>query len=208
MKSLNIKAFLALSLALTVGIWICLLALSGLTLEVSWPAFKVLPTVLSIEMMIWALFVKWGWRFRILSGWLVPFPNLQGTWKGTITTNWIDPKTNHRPAPIELVLVIRQSFLHLNCTLLTLESESRSFSASIHVDQESNERRLIYTYRNNPRPSVRDRSPIHSGTASLLVISDPPQELRGEYWTSRESTGEISLRFSSKALLEKFDVRK
>ena len=204
MKHLNVKAFAAVAIVLTVGIWLTLLFLSGLQIESTWLAFKQLPTVLSIEMILWGIFVKWGWRYKIFQGWLVPFPLIQGTWRGKLTSTWINPDTQRTLDPIDIVLVIRQTFLSIHCTILTQESESRSYSASIHIDSDSGEKRLVYSYTNKPRVSVRERSAIHDGTASLLLIGNPPKAFKGEYWTSRETTGEISLQFSSESLAERF----
>jgi len=202
MKHINIKAFAAIAIGLTIGIWLVLLLLSGLQLELTWLAINQLPRVLSIEMILWAIFVKWGWRCKIFQGWLVPFPFIQGTWRGTLTSTWIDPTTQRPLEPINIALVIRQTFLSINCTILTKESESRSYSASFHVDLDSGEKRLVYSYTNKPRVLIRERSAIHDGTASLLIIGNPPQELNGEYWTNRETVGEIHLQLSSKSLAE------
>jgi hypothetical protein len=204
LKQLNIKAFATIAIILTVGLWLILLFLAGLKLEATLVTFKQLPTVLSIEMVIWGLFAKWGWRLRVFQGWLVPFPLIQGTWRGTLSSTWTNPETNQYQAPIHIILVVRQTFLTINCTLFTAESESRSHSASIHIDEDSGEKRLVYSYTNKPRTTVRDRSPIHDGTVSLQILGDPPNELRGEYWTSRKTTGEINLKFSSKSLMQRF----
>jgi hypothetical protein len=46
-------------------------------------------------------------------------------------------------------------------------------------------------YRNEPKLSVRDRSPIHYGAIVLDVQGDPVKELAGCYWTDRNSRGEL-----------------
>ena len=204
MKHLNIKALAGVAIVLTVAIWLFLLFLSGLQLEATWLAFKQLPTVLTIEVVIWGLFAKWGWRYKLFQGWLVPFPFLQGTWRGTLTSTWLNPETRQPVAPIKVVLVIRQTFLDIHCTILTQESENRSYFASIHIDTDSTEKRLVYSYNNKPRTVIRDQSPIHDGTASFLVVGDPPKQLQGEYWTNRKTTGELFLRFASRSLAERF----
>ena len=201
MKNLNIKSFAGLAIAFTVSIWLILLYIAGAKLESTWLAFKQLPSVFTIEMVIWGLFVKWGWRFKIFQKWLVPFPFIQGTWKGQLTSTWVNPETQKPLDPIEIVLVIRQTFLSVHCTIMTAESESRSYSASIHIDPESDQKRLVYSYTNKPNIRLRDRSAIHDGTASLLIIGNQPSQLRGEYWTSRKTTGEIDLKFMSRSLV-------
>ena len=170
MKQLNIKAFAAIAIVLTVGLWLLILLLAGLKLEATFVAFKQLPTVLTLEMFIWGFFAKWGWQLRIFQGWLVPYPLIQGTWRGTLSSTWIDPETNQPPMPIPVILTVRQTFLSITCSLFTIESESRSHSASIHIDEESGDKKLVYTYTNRPRTIVRDRSPIHDGTVSLKIF--------------------------------------
>ena len=45
---------------------------------------------------------------------------------------------------------------------------------------------------------TRDRSAIHDGAAILRFISEPEKSLKGEYWTSRKTTGDINVKFISK----------
>src|SRR5260370_906911 len=73
--------------------------------------FKLLPTVVTADGIAVAIFVKWLWRLSPLNGWLVPFPDLNGTWQGTIQTTWIDPKTGVCPPPVPVILCIKQSFV-------------------------------------------------------------------------------------------------
>src|SRR5439155_14864877 len=65
-------------------------------------AYKTIPVVL----LVIAIFVGYAWRWRIFRGWLVPFPNLNGTWEGTIQTTWENPETGQSPAPIPVILII------------------------------------------------------------------------------------------------------
>lgn len=204
MKHINFRALAALAILLTVSLWLGLLFINGLQLEATWTAFKQLPTVLTIEMILWGLFVRWWWRWRAVQGWLVPFPVIEGTWRGQLQSTWNNSQTQTPSQPIALTLVVRQTFLTVSCTMFTEESESRSYSSSIHIDTETKERRLVYNYSNKPRTTIRDRSPIHDGTASLQIIGSPPKELRGEYWTNRQTKGELSLYFETRELVETF----
>ena len=45
-------------------------------------------TTISINVVLWTLFIKWGWKLRIFYPWLVPFPNISGTWVGELKSNW------------------------------------------------------------------------------------------------------------------------
>jgi hypothetical protein len=55
-------------------------------------------------------------------------------------------------------------------------------------------RQLFYSYLNTPKASIRDRSAIHYGSTLLTYEGYLVNEMEGEYWTSRETTGEIHLK--------------
>src|SRR5262249_26319552 len=63
-------------------------------------AYKTIPLVL----MAVGVFVGYAWKLPIFRKWLVPFPDLNGTWQGTIQTTWRDPQTNQIPGPIPVIL--------------------------------------------------------------------------------------------------------
>jgi hypothetical protein len=81
----------------------------------------------------------------------------------------------------------------------TEESDSYSTAALISVDDESGRLRLSFNYTNKPKVMARDRMAIHYGAAILQIGNGPSRSLEGEYWTSRRTTGEISLKFQSRA---------
>ncbi len=153
-------------------------------------ALRHISTTISINIVIWALFVSWAWKWRIFHSWLVPTPNLNGVWKGEIKTNW--DKAKNKLIPIEVV--IKQSFFHIQARIKTEESISHSLSASFDIDKERGYHQLFYTYLNTPKSSIRDRSAIHYGTVLLNFEGFKVNVMEGEYWTSRESTGEIQLK--------------
>lgn len=204
MNNINWKLFIRITVGVSVLIWAIILLISGTELRAPLIAIKKLPSVITIDLILWAGFVKWGWRLRILQGWLVPFPDLQGTWEGTVRTTWSDPDTNESPQPIRAVLIVRQSFLTVSCVMHTQEMTSTSYSTDFLLDNESGVKKLIYSYVSVPRATVRDRSEIHDGTALLKIASKLHRELEGEYWTSRKSTGEITLRYWKPDLLDSF----
>jgi hypothetical protein len=121
-----------------------------------------------------------------------------------LQTTWVDPKTGKVPSPIPLVLVIKQSFDFVSCVMYTQESSSFSNAAQISEDDESGIYSLSYNYTNKPDASIRGRSAIHDGAALLTFAKSPKKILKGEYWTSRKTTGSIELHFKTKELLECF----
>ena len=102
-----------------------------------------------------------------------------------------------------MILVIRQTFSTISCTMFTKESESSSRAAQLAKD-EGGAISLSYNYTNRSKMDIRDRSPIHDGAANLRVVTLPSRMLEGEYWTGRCTTGLMKLRFSSHQLLESF----
>ena len=150
------------------------------------------------------VFSKWLWRLRIFRGWLVPFPDVQGTWEGELKSTWKNPQTGQAVPAIPAILVIRQTFSSVSCTLFTQESVSFSTAAQFSLDEESEALHLNYNYTNRPRATLRDRSTIHDGAARLRIVAMPEKSLEGEFWTSRCTTGDLSMKFKSRELLERF----
>ncbi len=170
-----------------------------------WIAIKQIPKAISIYVVMGIIFNKWVWRWPILQGWLIKCPNLQGTWKGYLKSDWINPETGKGIDPIPVVLVIRQTFSTIKCTLMTKESTSYSTTADITLVPSSEDLSLTYNYTNRSKAIIRDRSPIHDGASILKIIKNPKRVLEGEYWTSRKTRGEMHLEFSSKVLSESFN---
>lgn len=204
MEKINSKIKLHIQLGLFAIIWVLILLASGITslLDLVKVANKF-PLAVTIYTFLALIFSKWAWRWKIFQGWLVKIPDLQGTWRGTIVSTWIDPGNNNRPGSIPAVLSIKQTFNSIDCFLFTEESSSYSTAAEINLDQSGN-LYFNYNYTNRPRVSVRERSEIHDGAAILQIIKTPSRSLEGEYWTSRKSTGEINFQFESNKVAEKF----
>jgi hypothetical protein len=145
--------------------------------------------------------MKWGWRWKWLQGWLVPFPDLNGTWQGQIETNWKDAQ-GKTPGPIPVILTINQTFGQISCVMRTAEMESHSYLEGFCIDKDAQVRRLCYSYTSRPKVTLRDRSTPHDGTTLLNIIGKPVHKLEGEYWTQRQTTGTIALMFRTKKLLD------
>lgn len=205
MKNIKREALLWVQLGGFVLIWILLLYLTGTSLTINWEALKKLPDAVTVYVCAVFVFTKWLWRLRIFKGWLVPFPDLQGTWKGTIQSTWKDPSGQEIP-PIQVILVVRQTFSTVSCTMFTAESESFSTAAQIGRDETDETVWLNYNYTNRPKATIRGRSAIHEGAARLRVVTSPLFKLEGEYWTGRCTTGDVVLTFHSRDLAESFSL--
>jgi hypothetical protein len=204
MKNVKKEALLWLQLSSFIAIWAVILYLTKTQLAINWEAVRKLPDVITVYVILSFSFTKWFWRWPIFRGWLVPLPDLQGTWAGYINSNWKDPATRNHITAVPIKLVIRQTFSTISCALFTRESESYSTVAQISEDEDSGTFYLRYNYTNRPKATIRDRSTIHDGAVRLRVISRPERLLEGEFWTSRCTAGDISLKFLGHELLEKF----
>lgn len=152
-------------------------------------AITHISTTITINILLWTIFIKWAWKFKIFYPWLVQTPNLSGNWNGFLKSNW----EGGRLEPIPTEVIIKQSFLHIQVIIKTGESRSYSVGGSFDIDEERGFQQLFYSYLNTPKAGVRNRSEIHYGTTLLNFEGFNVDTIEGEYWTSRETTGEIKL---------------
>jgi hypothetical protein len=205
MKYINRKLFIWLLLGFSIAFYLLYLLLFPLTINTFLNYLKPITTVVTFDTILVFLFARWIWKFKFLHSWLVPFPNLNGTWKGVIKTNWIDEKTGKKPNPIPVILTIKQSFTNISCVMRTVEMNSFSFISGFVIDKENQILRLVYTYDNIPKQTFKDRSPQHFGTIFFDIVNNGnKKELSGDYWTGRETTGSVELEFWKKEHLEKY----
>lgn len=202
MRNVTIKSSLYLLVGISAIAWFSLAYFSGLDLSKVKDFFGLVPKVVSIDLLIIAVFVKWGWKLKMFRGWLVPFPNLNGSWLGYIYSDWKNPDTGEKPPPIPVMLTVNQSFFHISCMMRTGEMESSSYSEDFLIDPDRQIKNIAYSYTSTPRLSLSDRSIPHDGTAVFKIVEKPKLKLVGRYWTERLTKGEIILEYHSKELLE------
>lgn len=190
MVTYNIRIFAFAILGLAFGTYIVLfLSTQNLDSIDFNKALTHISTTISINIVIWLLFIKWGWKCKVFYPWLVPFPDLSGDWSGTIKSNWKEKELE----PIPTEVSITQTFFNIQVRIKTGESRSYSIGASFDIDKERGFQQLFYSYLNTPKPGVRERSEIHYGSTLLNFEGFNVTKMDGEYWTSRETTGEIEL---------------
>src|SRR5258708_1343303 len=154
MRNIKHEILLWVHIVSIVLIWTAILYFTGTGLAINWEALRKLPDVVTVYVVLSFVFTKWLWRCRIFKGWLVPFPDLQGTWQGELKTGWKDPKTGAVLPPIPVVFVITQSFTSISCVMYTRESES--YSTAAQMDESTGVVRLV-TWRHAKRQARRKR---------------------------------------------------
>ncbi len=176
----NVKRYLAIIAVSAILTFLICVYLFNLSIKesVSWSISTVSFIVL--------FFIQFAWKWRIFCGWLVPFPNLNGCWKGNLESSY-----EGVPQKIPVEIFIKQTFLHIQIKLSTGESKSNSITASFNIDTDREIKQLCYSYQNNPKCKLQESSPIHYGTVIFDIESN--DEMKGPYWTSRKTVGDISV---------------
>lgn len=171
-------------------VWTIVLYITRQQPQPSWlPPLSIAATAALYAALIFDL---WLWRLPLLHGWFVKRPVLSGTWHVLIRSNWKDPATGAVIAPVEGYMVVRQTLSTLSMRLITAESSSELVGTEI-VCAIDGTYCVSGVYRNEPRFEARAKSPIHYGAVWLKVSQEPTKQLFGQYWTDRQTAGEMEL---------------
>ena len=202
MKNIKVRPFAFFMFGLFAVCFIAVGLATGAEVRDVWSALKIAYKTVPILLIVWMVFVLYAWKWRIFRNWLVPFPCLEGTWQGHLQTTWKNPDTGEVPGPIPVLLTIRQTFGRISCVMRTAEMTSRSYGADFWIDNDEQVRKLAYCYASVPSVLIPDRSQPHDGAMLFEIIGEPAQKLRGNYWTTRKTTGEVALTFKCRERLD------
>jgi hypothetical protein len=165
-----------------------------------WRPFSTVVTIVAFALLLWERYL-WRWPILRLLG---KRPNLRGTWKGILQSDFEDPETKKRHKPVEVYLVVRQTYSTLDVRLFSKESSSVSLSANLSADS-AGIYTLAVTYLNTPNALKLERSPISHGGMLLNLRGDSSvQQLDGKYWTDRKTLGEVTLTLRVKRICHHF----
>jgi len=180
----------------TLGIW-----LTGGDAHLGWLRFFSIAVLVALGVLaIWEHAV---WKIRPAQRLKAVPRDVSGTWKGTLSSQWIDPETGKTPPPKTAYLVVRQSASTASIILLT--DESRSVSSLATVGGPDGSTSLDYIYLNRPDSRFEHRSRIHYGCALLDITGSPAKRLKGRYWTDRDSKGELDFRERARKRVDDYD---
>jgi hypothetical protein len=188
------SALLRAVVAICALVWIGSLVLAG-TVEASRELLAPYTLVVATAGTLTWLFDKWLWAYPPFT-WLIGRPDLRGTWKGEIRSEWINPETNTTLPPIETFMSVTQTSSTLHLRQFTGESESFTLAGTLVRDPDDAQT-IAAVYRNDPKGHVRHRSEIHFGGFRLRLTE--VNALEGEYWTDRKTRGQMTLQRVSKA---------
>ena len=205
-KNLNWKlASIVLAFTLIV-FWLILLSCKGIEPGISPKALQEVYAAIAYLLPTIGFFNKYLWRLIIFRKWLVLVPDINGTWKGSLQSDWINPKTEAPPRPIDAYMVIRQSLFSISCIQMTAESKSWSRSSAISMDSENQRKSLDFIYSNKPEVLLGNRSTDHEGACSLEIIDGNTRKLKGKYWTLRNTKGSMEFTFETKKARQEFSA--
>ena len=181
-------------LAVAVFAWWFVLLLQGTSLDAN--HLKPFGTVVGILAGVGFLFEYVLWRQRWLHPWFVKRPDLRGTWRVELESDWIDPETQERVPTIFGYMGVVQSFSKIRMHLMTKESESHLVAESIVPSTYTTGYQIVAVYMNKPEMHLRgNRSEMHFGSFVLRShgAAHRPDTLVGEYWTDRKTRGQMTL---------------
>lgn len=192
----------ALRILAVIGVATLLTILGG-DAAVSMVWVRLLAWLIAAALGAWALFDLRLWRLRPIHRAWVRRPNLRGTWRATLKSNWTDPTSGKPLDAIEGYMVVEQTFQNLRLRFLTTESESTVLGASV-LPTGGDSFRVVAIYRSEPRADGRRHGEAHCGTLMLDSRGRRPRKLMGRYLTDRDTSGEISLLERRSRLAEDF----
>lgn len=192
-------------IGLTIVIWLIALWIQGMPI-LSSEFLKPFSLVVGAITIILSLFNKYAWTWKIFEGWYIERPNLQGTWKIELKSDWINPETGSPIAPIIGFATIRQTLTSLTFRIFTKESESKSIAYSIEKEDDGLFK-LNVIYQNQPSIELRGkRSEIHHGSFILNISGSPVTSLKGHYWTDRSTRGAMHLTMRTMQFFDNFEI--
>lgn len=191
---------LSILVGMAAAIWALTLSGHGWVIPPSF--FTPLSFAVSALSVVLLVFDKWAWAWpgiRLFT----QRPDLRGTWEGLIQSGWEGSDGSGKIRPIKAYFVIHQTYMGLHLRLLTQESNSITLAASLMSESDA-AYMVTGVYRNVPKHSVRERSPMHFGGLLLHLEGPPLVFMSGHYWTDRKSHGEIELKRMTKKRVEDF----
>ena len=133
----------------------------------------------TVVTLIFYIYEEWAWR---IIPWNRP-PVLKKQYSGTIRYTF-KGTAGEKPIGIQ----IKQTWLGIDIKTNTDINSSVTITAAIV--SEFGQDVLYYTYMTNPSAATQKSNPIQHGTCRMVLEGDN-KTIRGKYWTSSNTTGDI-----------------
>ena len=198
----RIQVSIIVALTMSVALFWLLLRGADPTIGSVAATFGTVVTVVYGAVLLFSLF---AWPWGVFQGWLVKRPDLRGSWKARLHSDYIDPLTGERVPPIEAFVVVRQSLTSLSMRLFTEKSRSVLTAHAIEPEPDGLFS-LSAVYRNSPKIHLQGtESSIHHGALLIEIHEVKPRRLEGHYWTDRGTRGTILLEWGTEDVYSCFE---
>jgi hypothetical protein len=174
----QLKSFLSKSLCIIIILFIIRCFISK-----SYSLYGLLSNAseaITAALIIMAVYEKFLWRYNPLE----KIPRLNKKYDGKII---YDYNGSHNEK--EISIFINQTLLSTNIIIKTNEITSNTISSNLLF--ENGKYVLYYNYITNPKSQYSTQNPIQYGTCRLIV--DEEIGMRGRYWTTQKTIGDIVL---------------
>lgn len=162
-------------------------------------------TSITLITLFWSFYFAYGWRLPMLNK-IFYRPNLNGTWKGHLISDWKDQNRNPIP-PKEIYIVIRQNFLRIHFTTFTNTFVGYSYAETFNLKKATGLKNVAYLYRKDS--SQNNDEDLREGATELRLIYDfNYKKLDGKYWTNTKNQGKITVEFFNKNHVDSFESAK
>ena len=186
------KLHITVFLGLAAVAWGLILLIRGTPISMEY--LKPFSFVVSFLVLVGLAFEHVLWRQGWLQGWFIKRPDLRGTWRVEMKSDWVNLHTGEQASSIVCYMGVKQTLSTLQMHLMTSESESWFIASDILPSPSGKGYQLAGVYTNKPHIDLRsDRSEMHRG-ALILDTHGPtlrPKTLSGEYWTDRKTSGKM-----------------
>ena len=195
---------ISVAVAIAVGLWALYLAIAD-DRAFTWADAAPFGTVVAILVVLGLFFEYRLWRAAGIRS-LIGRPDINGTWKGEMVSNFKDGDGNVIP-PIPCYAAVEQTFSELKLHMMTEQSESWLVASDIRKSNTSGGYQIVGIYTNQPGIHLREQSQIHRGTVWLESHGPKanPTSLTGEYWNDRYMKGTVTLGDRVDEVISRFD---
>ena len=183
MTRVQVTVLLALA-AIVWGVW---LFIAGAAVGMDYLApFSLTVGVVTVAVALFNIYI---WRWPIFRGWLVSKPDLAGTWRVRLDSDYVDLKSGGMRR-VDAYFVVRQTYLNVSIRMFSPETSSKTLAAALTVT-EDDEWTLHGSYLDTPLVTVDGQRNIHYGAFYLVLSGKPVASFQGRYWTDRKTRGNI-----------------
>ena len=198
---MHLRTQITATVGLAAMVWIGTLFVIGEPL--SWRMLAPFGTTVTVVSIASVLFVQFAWRWRVFRNWLVQRPDLSGTWRCELTSNYIGQ--DGKAVQKIVYVVIRQTLVSLSFRLYSERAKSASIADNLAKDG-TDLFALAIAFQNVPKFEDRGGgSEIHFGSSLFTHIDYDCQRVEGHYWTDRESKGSLVLLERKSKLVATFE---